>query len=121
MKKIVVLCAALAVCQGCFTSATFTTREEGYENGKLAYLRMSKGDIFSQGDKESRVAVQGMFADGGDDLGAGVKAADASQKSTGVDAFVKSLADAMSAMEPLIDALRRVKSLIPDQAEAAGE
>lgn len=82
MKQIVMFAAMLAavgMVAGCFTKAVAYTKTN--PDGS----KESRVSIVGTGDKASQIAAEGLFADGAaDDLGAGVKTANASQQSTGI-------------------------------------
>ena len=84
MKKLIMFVAMLAavgMVAGCFTSATAYTEKTNPDGTKT----VSRVSVIGTGDKASQVAAEGLFADGAaDDLGAGVKTANASQQSSGV-------------------------------------
>lgn len=82
MKKVMMfatLAAVAGMTAGCFTKAVAYTKTN--PDGS----KESKVSIVGTGDKASKIAAEGLFADGAsDDLGAGVKTASASQQSTGI-------------------------------------
>ena len=84
MKKLISVAAMLAavgMVAGCFTSATAYTEKTNPDGTKT----VSRVKVIGTGDKASKVAAEGLFADGTqEDLGAGVKTASASQQSTGI-------------------------------------
>lgn len=84
MKRVMMMVAAVSACgmlAGCFTSATAYT-ETTHADGSVT---VSKVKVLGTGDKASEIAAEGLFADGTqEDLGAGVKTANASQQSSGV-------------------------------------
>ncbi len=93
MKKLIMFAAMLAavgMVAGCFTSATAYTEKTNPDGTKT----VSRVSVIGTGDKASQVAAEGLFADGAaDDLGAGVKTANANQQSTGIDGTLKGVGD----------------------------
>lgn len=88
LVSMLVMGVLLAFVSGCFTAAGAWT-EKTYPDGTRT---VSKVHIVGTGDKASQVAAEGMFADGtAEDLGAGVKKANASQESTGIEGTLKGL------------------------------
>jgi len=84
MKKLISVAAMLAavgMVAGCFTSATAYTEKTNPDGTKT----VSRVKVIGTGDKASKVAAEGLFADGTqEDLGAGVRTASASQQSSGI-------------------------------------
>ena len=73
---------------GCQTSAKAYTETLNLDGTKTISYVIVKGS----GDKTSEVIAEGMFADGTtDDLGAGVKKAEATQQSTGTDQILANI------------------------------
>ena len=108
MKKMMMFAAMLAavgMVAGCFTSATAHTEKTNPDGTKT----VSRVKIIGTGDKASKVAAEGLYADGAlDDLGAGVKKASASQQSTGIDGTVNALSGLMAGMAQFMAASQSV-------------
>jgi hypothetical protein len=87
------LAAATGALTGCLTSAKASTRRVA-PDGTVTESRVS---IIGTGDKTSQIAAEGLYADGadGDDLGAGVRKASASQQSTGIKEALEGLGSFM--------------------------
>ena len=105
MKRLMIvsiLCAAMSVIvTGCFTSATAHTKRTTSKDGVVTLE--SDVRIIGTGDKASQVAAEGLFADGSDsDLGAGVKKANASQESTGIEGTLKGVGSVLGSVERLV-------------------
>ena len=102
MKQIVMFAAMLAavgMVAGCFTSAAAYTKKT-LVDGTVTESRVS---VIGTGDKASQVAAEGLFADGDvDDLGAGVKTANASQQSTGIDGSISAIVQLAGVLAPYI-------------------
>jgi hypothetical protein len=109
MKKfmtVLSLTAACAFIAGCLTSATAYTKRTAPDGT----VTESKVRIVGTGDKASEVAAEGMFADGADDaLGAGVKTANATQQSTGIEGTLKGMGDLMGGMAQFMVAAQTLK------------
>ena len=66
---------------------------------------VSRVSVIGTGDKASQIAAEGLFADGAaDDLGAGVKTANASQQSTGIDGTLKGVGDLLGGIAAVMQA-----------------
>lgn len=103
--SVAAMLAAVGMVAGCFTSATAYT-ETKHTDGSVT---VSKVKIIGTGDKASKVAAEGLYADGApDDLGAGVKKASASQTSTGIDGTVNALGGLMAGMAQFMAASQSV-------------
>ena len=100
MKKAfasIMIMVAMAAITGCLTSATAYTKRTTAKDGTTTIE--SNVRIIGTGDKASEVAAEGLFADGADDdLGAGVKKAQASQQSTGIEGTLNGLGGLMTGM-----------------------
>ena len=98
---IAAMLAACGMVAGCFTSATAYTEKTNPDGTKT----VSKVKITGTGDKASKVAAEGLYADGAaDDLGAGVKKASASQTSTGIDGTLKGVGDLLGGIAAVMQA-----------------
>lgn len=86
---------------GCFTSAkAYTTTKN--PDGTITESHVS---IVGTGDKASSIAAEGLFADGtSEDLGAGVKNANATQKSSGIDGTLTGVSNLMTGMANFMEA-----------------
>lgn len=104
MKTLISVAAVLAavgMVAGCFTSATAYTEKTNPDGTKT----VSRVSVIGTGDKASKVAAEGLFADGAaDDLGAGVKTASASQTSTGIDGTLKGVGDLLGGIASIMQA-----------------
>ena len=104
MKKLIMFAASLVMVfgvAGCFTSATAHTEKTNPDGTKT----VSRVKIIGTGDKASQIAAEGLFADGAaDDLGAGVKTASATQKSTGIDGTLKGVGDLLGGIAAVMQA-----------------
>lgn len=109
MKKLMTVLSLTAACAfiaGCLTSATAYTKRTAPDGT----VTESKVRIVGTGDKASEVAAEGMFADGADDaLGAGVKTANATQQSTGIEGTLKGMGDLMGGMAQFMVAAQTLK------------
>lgn len=126
MKKLMTVLSLTAACAfiaGCLTSATAYTKRTAPDGT----VTESKVRIVGTGDKASEVAAEGMFADGADDaLGAGVKTANATQQSTGIEGTLNGLGDLMGGMAQFMVAAQTLKApglVTPEAAirESIGE
>lgn len=89
MKKTMLVLCLLGMLGsfGCTSAKAYVKKRDKDGNTVESYV-----SVFGYGDKASKVAAEGMFVDGSDeDLGAGVKSAQASQESTGVAEAFKGL------------------------------
>ena len=117
MKKTMLFVMFVAGCgmlAGCLTKATAYTVKT-LPDGTVTESHVT---IIGTGDKASKVAAEGLFADGTEeDLGAGVKNASASQQSTGLDGTLNGLGVLMGGMAKFMAASQGVKApqaVIPD-------
>jgi len=96
---------------GCFTSAKAYTKSTTPDG----VVTESYVSVTGTGDKTSQMAAEGMFADGTvEDLGAGLKNANASQQSTGIDGTMKGMVSMMSMFIQGMEAYQgRVPSVKP--------
>ena len=119
MKKLMMLASVAAVAgmvAGCFTSATAYT-ETKHTDGSVT---VSKVKIIGTGDKVSQVAAEGLFADGTqEDLGAGVKTASASQKSTGIDGTLQGVGDLLGGIAAVMQAYPAVPTAAAGAAQTS--
>ena len=119
MKKLMMLASVAAVAgmvAGCFTSATAYT-ETKHTDGSVT---VSKVKIIGTGDKVSQVATEGLFADGTqEDLGAGVKTASASQKSTGIDGTLQGVGDLLGGIAAVMQAYPAVPTAAAGAAQTS--
>lgn len=96
-------CALLMCNSGCFTSATAFTKTTNPDGTII----QSKVSIIGTGDKASQIAAEGLFADGApDDLGAGVKTANATQESTGIQGALAGIGVLMQGMAQVMGVYR---------------
>ena len=117
MKKTMLFVMFVAGCgmlAGCLTKATAYTVKT-LPDGTVTESHVT---IIGTGDKASKVAAEGLFADGTEeDLGAGVRNASASQQSTGLDGTLNGLGVLMGGMAKFMAASQGVKApqaVIPD-------
>lgn len=109
----VCLVALLLATSGCFTSATAVTEKRTPDG---TYER-SKVSIIGTGDKASEVATEGLTAEGGDVLGAGVANASSKQQSTGIDGTVNAISQIVGIVANAYSA-RLVSTGISPQGES---
>ena len=118
MKQIVMLATLLVTIgigvTGCFTSATAYTEKTNPDGTKT----VSRVNVIGTGDKASQIAAEGLFADGAaDDLGAGVKTANASQQSTGIDGTLKGVGDLLGGIAAVMQAYPAVPTAAAGAAQ----
>lgn len=108
MKKLCIstmLVSMIGLC-GCFTAAKAYTKKTNADG----VVTESFVSVSGTGDKASQIAAEGLFADGADDdLGAGVKNAAASQKSTGIDGTLSGMGDMFMGMAQLMSAMQTMQ------------
>jgi len=115
MMMFAALAALTGMTAGCFTSATAYTKKTAPDGT----VTESKVSVVGTGDKVSSVAAEGLFADGTDaDLGAGVKKANASQQSTGIDGTLNGLGALMTGMAKFMAAAQGVSISTSTAADA---
>ena len=121
MKKTMLFVMFVAGCgmlAGCLTKATAYTVKT-LPDGTVTESHVT---IIGTGDKASKMAAEGLFADGTEeDLGAGVKNASASQQSTGIDGTLAGLGNVITGLAALQAAMRPVAGPVSASVASDGE